>query len=140
MRAFRPVATAAAFLLSFGFLSLASIPVSAAPLAAGEVAEQNANNCGPLGCAPWASNYQQVYSARDFRATMLTTGLMLHNHDADGAPNAVPSPGALPDDSGLVKNLETGVNAPGASPGEGTLAVALILLMGLAGKIRTLIV
>jgi hypothetical protein len=135
MRAFRRTATASAPLF-FGVWIAAMTPVSAAPLAAGEPAEQNASNCGPLGCAPWAQNYQQVYSARDFRATMLTTGLMLYNHDANGALN----PGALPDDSGLVKHLETGVNAPGASPGEGMLAVALILFFGLASKFRNLIV
>ena len=135
MRAFRRTATASAILF-FSVWIGAITTVNAAPLAAGESAEQNASNCGPLGCAPWAANYQQVYSARDFRATMLTTGLMLYNHDADGAAK----PGALPDDSGLVKSLETGVNAPGASPGEGTLAVGLILLIGLASKLRSLIV
>ena len=139
MRAFRRTATASAILF-FGVWIGVITSVSAAPLAAGEPAEQTASNCGPLGCAPWAANYQQVYSARDFRATMLTTGLMLYNHDADGASNPAVKPGALPDNSGLVKSLETGVNAPGASPGEGMLAVGLILLIGLASKFRSLIV
>jgi len=67
---------------------------------------------------------------------MLTTGLMLYNHDADGAANPAAKPGTLPDDSGLVKSLETGVNAPGASPGEGMLAVGLIPSHWLGEQIR----
>ena len=54
MRAFRRTATASA-LLFFGVWIGAITSVSAAPLAAGEPAEQTASNCGPLGCAPWAA-------------------------------------------------------------------------------------